>query len=293
MRRAAVTAPELHQTIFPPGTIQRSVVIRPGSLRIGFELRELWRSRDLLFFLIQRELKVRYKQAAIGVGWALIQPILTVAIFTLIFGHFAKMPSGGLPYVLFAFTAVLPWTYFSEAVRRGSTGLIGDADLIRRIYFPRLILPLAMTIAPLTDFLAGFLVLLGLLAWFQVPPTPYLLLLPLFLAIAVGLALAVGLWLGPLGVRYRDVTHALPFMMQVWMYASPVAYPLAIVPARWRLIYSLNPMVGVIGGFRWTLLHGDAPDARAVMISVIFIAAALVTGVFYFRRMERSFADVI
>jgi lipopolysaccharide transport system permease protein len=270
-----------------------TVDIRPDSGLAALELGQIWRYRELLYFLVLRELKVRYKQAAIGALWAVIQPIAAVAIFSLVFGHFAKMPSDGAPYVLFAFTAILPWTYFAEAVRRSSTGLVGDSDLIRKIYFPRLIVPLAMVTAPLVDFAVGFLVLLVMFAWFRIMPTPYIVLLPAFLLVAVALALAIALWLGPLSVRFRDVMHALPFLIQVWLFASPVAYPITIVPERWRLAYSLNPMVGVIEGFRWILLRSGHPDFRAMAISGAFIAVCLIGGLIYFRKMERSFADVI
>ncbi|MDR6532267.1 lipopolysaccharide transport system permease protein [Caulobacter rhizosphaerae] len=276
-----------------PKPDHRSIDIRPGRALGKLELGELWRYRELLYFLILRELKIRYRQAAIGAAWALIQPIMTVAIFSVVFGHFAKMPSGGVPYPIFAFTAVLPWMYFAEAVRRGSTGLVADSDLIRKIYFPRLLVPLAMVAAPLIDFAAGFAVLLVILAFYQVPITLYILLLPLFLLVALSLSLSVALWLGPLSVRFRDVMHALPFAIQVWMYASPIAYPMAIVPERWRLLYSLNPMVGVIEGFRWVLLRDGHPDFRAIAISCVIISACLVGGLVYFKKMERSFADVI
>jgi lipopolysaccharide transport system permease protein len=257
------------------------------------DLRELWRFRELLYFLVLRELKLRYKQAAIGVAWAILQPVLAALIFSVIFGHFAKISTGNIPYAVFAFTAVLPWTYFSEAVRRASMGLVSDADLIRKVYFPRLIVPLAMVTAPLVDFACGLVVLLAMYAWFHILPTPAIVLLPVFLFVALALALAISLWLGPFSVRYRDVVHALPFLLQVWLYASPVVYPASIVPERWRLLYSLNPMVGVIEGVRWALLGTAEPDFRAMAISGVFIAAALALGVVYFRKMERSFADVI
>jgi lipopolysaccharide transport system permease protein len=271
-----------------------SVEIRPTRGWGHLDFRELWRFRELLYFLVLRELKLRYKQAAIGVGWAIIQPVLAVLIFSLIFGRFAKISTGSTtPYVIFVFTAVLPWTYFAEAVRRSSTGLVSDADLIRKVYFPRLIVPLAMVIAPLADFAAGLIVLLVMLAWFHIALSPAIVLLPFFLIVALALALSIGLWLGPFSVRYRDVMHALPFLVQVWLYASPVVYPASIVPERWRLLYSLNPMVGVIEGFRWALLGTAQPDVRAMAISGVFIAVALALGVVYFRKMERSFADVI
>ena len=289
----ALPASDVSEVSAAPPQHSRSVFIRPGVGFAPLELGELWAARELLYFLTLRELKLRYKQTVIGVGWALIQPLLAAAIFTVIFGYFAKMPSGDAPYALFAFTAVLPWTYFAEAVRRSSTGLVSDSELIRKVYFPRLVVPLALVVSPLVDFAVGFVVLLGLCAWYGVPPSPYILFLPLFLMVAVALALSVSLWLGPLGVRFRDVMHTLPFLLQVWLYASPVAYPASIVPEQWRLLYSLNPMVGVIEGFRWVLLGAEHPDFRAMAISGLFIAASLVGGLIHFRRMERSFADII
>lgn len=276
-----------------PKPAREPVVIRPGAGFAPLQLRELWRARELLYFLTLRELKLRYKQTVIGVGWALVQPLLAAAIFTVIFGIFAKMPSGNVPYALFALTGVLPWTYFAEAVRRSSTGLVSDSELIRKVYFPRLVIPLSMVISPLVDFAVGLVVLLALCGWYGVALTPNIVFLPLFLLVAVALALSVSLWLGPLSVRFRDVMHTLPFLIQIWLYASPVAYPASIVPERWRLLYSLNPMVGVIEGFRWVLLGAEHPDFRAMAISGLFIAASLVAGLIYFRRMERSFADII
>jgi lipopolysaccharide transport system permease protein len=270
-----------------------TVVIQPPAGLWSLDLPEVWRYRELLYVLVIRELKVRYKQAAIGALWALIQPIVAVAIFALIFGHFAKMPSGGVPYVVFAFAAVLPWTYFAEALRRSCTGLVGDAELIRKIYFPRLLTPLALVIAPLAEFAAGFVVLLVLLAWFHLVPGPQIVLLPLFLLLAMLLALSLALWLAPISVRYRDVGHGLPFLIQVWLYASPVAYPESLVPQRWRALYDLNPMAGVISGFRWALLGSDRPDLQAMGLSAAVIGILLAGGVVFFRKMERSFADVI
>jgi lipopolysaccharide transport system permease protein len=270
-----------------------SVVIKPGGGVAPLDLRELWGARELLYLLTVRELKLRYKQTVIGVAWALVQPLLAAAIFTVIFGIFAKMPSGDVPYPIFALTAVLPWTYFAEAVRRSSTGLVSDSELIRKVYFPRLVVPLAMVLSPLADFAVGLVLLLALCAWYGIAPSLNILFLPLFLVFAIALALSISLWLGPLSVRFRDVMHTLPFLLQVWLYASPVAYPAAVVPEQWRLLYSLNPMVGVVEGFRWVLLSADQPDLRAMAISGLFIAAALLGGLIYFRRMERSFADVI
>jgi lipopolysaccharide transport system permease protein len=272
---------------------RNTVAIRAGAAWEGLRLGELWRARELLFILTLRELKLRYKQTVIGVAWALVQPLLAATIFTVIFGYFAKMPSGDVPYPVFALTAVLPWTYFAEAVRRSSTGLVSDAELIRKVYFPRLVVPLAMVLSPLADFAVGLVLLVGLCAWYGIAPSPSLVFLPLFLIVAIALALSISLWLGPLSVRFRDVMHTLPFLLQVWLYASPVAYPASVVPAEWRLLYSLNPMVGVIEGFRWVLLGTAQPDLRAIGISALFIAVFLVGGGIYFRRMERSFADII
>ena len=269
------------------------IEIRSKKYLYNLELGSLWQYRELLYFLIWRDLKVRYKQAAIGAGWAIIQPVFTVFIFTVIFGRFAKIPSDGIPYPVFAFSAVLPWTYFAEALRRSSTGLVDDSELIRKVYFPRLILPFAGIITPMFDFLLSFLVLLPLLLWYAIVPTWKLVFLPLFLAVAMTAAIAVGLWLGPVNIRFRDVKHTLPFLIQIWMYASPVVYPLSIIPDRWRLLYSMNPMVGVIEGFRWVLLGSDNPDFRVMGISVFCAFLVLLGGIVFFKKMERSFADVI
>lgn len=259
----------------------------------SLELGSVWRYRELLYFLIWRDLKVRYKQAAIGVGWAIIQPVFMVLIFTAIFGNFAKIPSDGIPYSVFSFTAVLPWTYFAEALRRGSTGLVDNSDLIRKVYFPRLIVPLAGVTTPVVDFLLSFAVLIALLAWYGIVPTWNVVFLPLFLLSAMLLALAVSLWLGPINVRFRDIKHMLPFVIQIWMYASPIVYPVSMVPEQWRLLYSLNPMVGVIEGFRWGLLGKENPDFQAMGISVFCVCLIVLGGIVYFKRMERFFADVI
>lgn len=272
---------------------RRVIEIRPKKELFDLDLDAVWCYRELLFFLVWREIKIRYKQAAIGIGWAILQPVIAMLIFTVIFGYFARIPSDGVPYAVFAFTAILPWTYFSEAFRRGGTGLVDDADLIRKIYFPRLIIPLAMVVAPLVDFLLSFVVLLVLLAWYGIMPTTNIVFLPLFLLVAMVLALAVALWLGPINVRFRDIKHTLPFLIQIWMYASPVVYPLSMVPERWKLLYSLNPMVGVIEGFRWALLGKENPDFLAMGVSLFLIVLVLLGGIVYFKKMERFFADVI
>lgn len=270
-----------------------TVVIRPSRALFDLDLRAVWKYRELLYFLVWRDLKVRYKQAAIGIAWAIVQPVVALAIFTVVFGRFARLPSEGVPYPLFAMAALLPWTYFSEALRRSATGLVEDSDLIRKIYFPRLVIPLAMITAPLIDLAISFVLLVALMVWFGAVPGANILFLPLFLLLALALALAVGLWLGPINVRFRDIKHTLPFVLQVWMYASPVIYSSSMIPERWRWVYSLNPMVGVIEGFRWALLATSAPDFRAMAISCVTVLLLLAGGIVYFKKMERFFADLI
>ena len=248
-------------------------VIQPGEGLFSLDLGAVWRYRELLYFLVWRDVQVRYKQTVIGIGWAILQPLLAMVIFTVIFGNFAQIPSDGLPYPIFAYTALLPWTYFAQALSRSGTSLVGNANLITKVYFPRLLIPLASVLAPAVDFLLSFLILLGLMAWFGVVPTWGVLALPLFLLLAVMTALAVVLWLAPLNVQYRDVGYTIPFLIQVWMYASPVAYPVSIVPEQWRLLYSLNPMVGVIEGFRWALLGKASPDYMAMAVSAVTVVA--------------------
>lgn len=262
-----------------------------GLLDIG--LGEVWKYRELLYFFTWRDVKVRYKQTAIGVGWAVLQPLVTMVIFTVIFGRFAKIPSDNLPYPIFSYTALLPWTYFAAALAKSGTSLVTDANLITKVYFPRLMMPLAAAVAPLVDFLLSFLILLAMMAWYGLTPTRYILTLPLFIALAWLTALAVGLWLSPVNVRYRDIGYTLPFLTQIWMYASPVVYPVSMVPERFRLLYSLNPMVGVIEGFRWALLGKQSPDVSAIMVSTAVILVLVFGGIIFFRRMERTFADVI
>lgn len=269
-------------------------LIRPSAGWFDLELSGVWHNRELLGQLILRELRVRYKQAAFGVAWAILQPAFTALIFTVIFGVFAKFSSSaGLPYPLFALAGVIPWTYFSEALRRSSTGLVANGELVRKIYFPKVVIPLAGVGAPLADLGFGLLLLVGIMAWYGITPSWALLTLPLWALLALMLALSLGLWLSPLNVRYRDITHTIPFVIQVWMFASPIAYPLSMIPQKWRTLYSLNPMVGIIEGFRWSLVGAERPDLRAVTMSIVLMAVALLGGLVYFRKSERSFADVI
>ena len=268
-------------------------VIRAAAGPLELDLRSLAGYGELLYFLVWRDIKVRYKQTLIGVGWAVLQPLLTMAIFTAVFSGLAGIESDGLPYPLFAFTALIAWTYFAAALSRGSSSLVSNANLLTKVYFPRLIIPLSAVISPLFDCALALLVLIPVMAWFQVLPGPAVLALPVFLLLCALTAFAVSLWLSALCVRYHDVAVVIPFVLQIWMYASPVIYPTSAVPAEWRALYSLNPMVGVIEGFRWALLRSHSPDLAAVGFSALGVGMLALGGLIYFSRMERVFADVV
>jgi lipopolysaccharide transport system permease protein len=270
-----------------------SIRIGPSRGWVSLRLGELWEHRELLYFLVWRDVKVRYKQAVLGATWTVIQPLITMMIFTVIFSYFAKISTAGVPYPLFVFSALLPWNYFASAFARGGNSLLGDAHLIEKVYFPRLILPLCAVTTPLMDFFFSFLVLLGLMLWFGIMPTWNVMALPFFISLALLTALATALWLAPLNVRYRDIGHTIPFLVQVWMYASPVVYPIGMIPERWRLLYSLNPMVGVIEGFRWALFGNKSPAFDLMAASGTMVLLLLWGGAVFFRRMERTFADVV
>lgn len=252
----------------------------------------MWESRELLYFLVWRDLKVRYKQTVLGATWAVVQPLATMLIFTVVFGRLARLPSDGVPYPLFAYCALVPWSYFATALAQSSNSLVDQSRLITKVYFPRLLVPLASVIAGLVDLVITIVVLLGMLLYYRIVPGPAALALPLFILLAMLTALAVGLWLSALNVRYRDVRHTIPFLIQFWLFATPVAYSTSLVPTRWRTIYGLNPMAGVVDGFRWALLGREPPGAMLV-VSVVTVAAIAVGGLFYFRRVEHSFADVV
>jgi lipopolysaccharide transport system permease protein len=266
-------------------------VIRPGrSLRVS--PRELWDFRELLYFLVWRDAKVRYKQTVLGALWSVLQPLLTMAVFAVFFGRLARVPSDGQPYPLFAFTALVPWTYFATALSAGAQSLVGSQQLISKVYFPRLIIPLASVATPIIDFaIAGGLLVLMLL-WYGVTPSAGVFLVPAFALLAVATALAAALWFSALNVEYRDVRYVLPFAVQFWMFATPVAYPASLVPEVWRPLYGLNPMATIVEGFRWGLLGTPSPGSMAA-VSIVIVAIALVGGIAYFRRMEGTFADVI
>ena len=267
--------------------------IKPGTGWRAINLAEIWRYRELLFFLTWRDIKLRYKQTALGVAWAVLQPLATMAVFAVFFGKLANMPSDGKPYALFVLASLLPWQLFAFALTQSSNSLVAEQRIITKVYFPRLIVPIASVLSGLVDFAVALgLVILGMLV-FGVCPTAAILALPLFVAFAILTALAVGLWLSALNVQYRDVRYTIPFLTQFWMFASPVAYPTSIVPEKYRVLYGLNPMAGVIEGTRWSLLGTDAPAWGLVAVSAAVVGLLLAGGLFYFKRMEKTFADVV
>jgi lipopolysaccharide transport system permease protein len=282
-----------HQSVLKDPTEIPLVVFEPSKGWTSLKLQELWEYRELLYFLTWRDVKVRYKQAALGVAWTIIQPLMAMVIFSLIFGQLARLPSEGIPYPIFSYAALLPWQLFSGALTRAGTSLVGNANLLTKVYFPRLIIPLSAITAGLVDFAISFLVLLGLMFYYAIIPTWTILLLPFLVLFAVLTALGVGLWLSALNVQYRDVQHMIPFLVQFWMFASPVAYSAGLIPkGLWRIVYGLNPMAGVIHGFRWVLLNSKPPD-ELMIVSVIMVVMLLISGLFYFKRMEKMFADIV
>ena len=268
------------------------VEIVPSSGFRALNGRELWTYRELLYFLVWRDIKVRYKQTALGAGWAILQPMLTMGVFAVFLGRLAKVPSDGLPYPLFAFAGLIPWTYFATAVSSGSASIVASQQLISKVYFPRLLIPLASAVTPLVDAAIALATLVPLLIWFHVVPGPALVWVPAFAVLAVATAFATALWLATLTVEFRDVRYLVPFVVQFWMFATPVAYPASLVPARWRLLYGLNPMTGVVEGFRWTLVGGPPPGPLAA-VSALVVAVLLAAGLGFFRRSEGTFADII
>jgi lipopolysaccharide transport system permease protein len=260
---------------------------------MALNIAEIWHYRELLFFLVWRDIKVRYKQTALGVAWAVLQPLFTMLVFTLFFGRLAKISSNGLPYPLFSYAALLPWQLFAFALTESSNSIVVNERLITKVYFPRLVIPLAAVLAGLVDFAIAFVLLIGLMIWYRVTPTLAILTLPLFIIFALITALSAGLWLSALNVQYRDVRYTLTFIVQLWLFASPVAYSSTLVPPRWRPLYGLNPMAGVIEGFRWALLGKSPAPGAMLAVSVFVVIIFLFGGLRYFRRMERTFADVV
>ena len=264
-----------------------------ASERLRLNLKDLWEYRELLYFLVWRDIKVRYKQTALGAAWALLQPLLTMLVFTVFFGRLAKVPSDGIPYPVFALTALLPWQLFAFALNESSTSLVTNKNLLTKVYFPRLIVPMASVFAGLVDFALAFVLLLGLMVIYHVRPTAAVAWLPVFLLMTVATALSVGLWLSALNVKFRDVRYVIPFLTQFWMFATPVAYPSSLVPEPWREWYGLNPMAGVVEGFRWALLGKAGNPGLLVWVSVAAVVLLLTGGLYYFRRTEATFADIV
>lgn len=264
---------------------------RSGWSRIS--LKEIWNYRELLFFLSWRDIKVRYKQTALGVAWAILQPLLTMAIFSIFFGRLAKVPSDGVPYPVFALTALAPWTFFANALAQSSNSVITNSSLVTKVFFPRLIIPMSAALAGIVDLVIALMLLVGALVVYRVPLTAGILLLPLVAVMAIAVALGAGFWLSALNVRYRDVRYALPFLVQIWMFLSPVAYSSSLVPGPWRTLYGLNPMSGVIEGFRHLLLGTQAVAPQHFVLSAVVAMALLISGAAYFCRTEKSFSDVI
>ena len=267
--------------------------IAPPRGWLAINLPELWASRELLYFFVWRDIKVRYKQTAIGAAWAVIQPFMTMVAFSLFFGKLAKMPSHGLPYPIFYYSALLPWTYFSGALQQATNVVVDQQHVITKVYFPRLVLPLAAVASGLVDFAISFMMFLVIMAYYRIAPGPAILLFPCFLLLAVLTALGVGLWLSALNALYRDVRYVVPFLAQFWMFASPVAYPSSLVPERWRWLYGLNPMAGVIEGFRWALTGTGQPPTGLLAVSAFMVLLLVAGGMAYFQRMEGTIADVV
>ncbi len=269
------------------------VRIAPPHGWFDFNLRGLWQYRELLYFFVWRDIKIRYKQTVVGAAWAVFQPLMTMAVFSLFFGKLAKIPSNGLPYPVFYFSALLPWTYFSGALQNATSVVVEQQRVITKVYFPRLVLPLSAVVAGLVDFSIGFVVFLVMMAYYRIVPSLPIFFFPLFLLMAVLTALGVGLFLSALNAIYRDVRYVLPFLVQFWMFASPVAYPSSLVPQRWRWLYELNPMAGVIDGFRWSLTGKGQPPGILLAVSASMVVLLVAAGTVYFQKMEGTIADVV
>ncbi len=276
-------------------------IIRPSRGWRSLDLRELWLYRELLYFLVWRDVKVRYKQTALGASWAIIQPFFAMVVFSIFFGRLAGVPSDGLPYPIFSFAALVPWTFFANGLTHSANSLVASQNLIKKVYFPRIAIPVATVLAGTVDFLIAFVVLLGMMMFYGILPTTNVLWLPLLLILALVTSLGVGLWFAALNVQYRDVQYVVPFLVQIWLFLTPIVYPSSMLAEPWRTLYALNPMAGVVEGFRWALLGGATAQGEAaaaapgpmIAVSAIAALAILIGGAFYFRRMERTFADVV
>lgn len=273
---------------------QPLIVIRPSRGWVSLKLDDVWEYRELLYFLVWRDIKVRYKQTALGAAWAIIQPFMTMVVFTVFFNKLGGIDSGsGIPYPVFAYCALLPWHLFSHALNESSNSLVSNERLVSKVYFPRLIIPMAAVLAGLVDFCIASVILFGLMAFYGIVPGIAVLTLPLFILLAIATALAVGLWLSALNVQYRDVRYTIPFLTQFWLFITPIAYPATRVPEEWRALYGLNPMAGVVEGFRWALLGTEGTVGSLILVSAAVVVVLLIGGLMYFRKMERTFADVV
>jgi len=291
---ASVTAGSpLSAQVSAPLATTAKIRIEPPRGWFEVRLREVWMYRELLYFFVWRDLKVRYKQTAVGVAWVVLQPLMSMGAFTLFFGRLAKLPSDGLPYPVFYFAALAPWTYFSTALLKATTVVVSSQSLITKVYFPRLILPISAVVSGLVDFGIAFVVLLAMVLGYGLRPGMHAIWLPFLLLLAMATALGIGLWLSALNALYRDVGYVLPFLVQFWMLASPVAYPSSLVPAKWRWLYGLNPMAGVIEGFRWALTGQGQPPNELMLASAAAVAMILVSGLMFFQRMEGTVADLV
>ncbi len=276
------------------GAGQKTIPVRiqPSKGWVTIDFGELRDYRELLYFLTWRDIKIRYKQTIMGISWAVIQPFFSMVVFTIFFGRMAKMPSDGVPYPVFSYSALVSWTFFTTAVTQAANSLVGNANLLKKVYFPRLYIPVASILACLVDFLLAFLLLLGIMAWYHLSVTWHIIWVPFFTLVAVITACGTGLWLAALNVQFRDVRYTVPFLLQLWLFLTPVVYPTSMLKGSWQIFYSLNPMVGVVDGFRWALLGtGGAPGVN-MMVSLVVAGLLFLSGVFSFRRMEKTFADV-
>ncbi len=269
-------------------------IIQPAQGRVPLRLKELWAYRELLYFLTWRDIKVRYKQTVLGAAWAVIQPFMTMIVFTLFFGNLANIPSDGIPYPLFSYAALVPWTFFSTGLANSSNSLVGSANLIKKIYFPRLVIPIATLLAGVVDFVLAFIVLLLMMLFYGVIPTANVIFLPVFLLLAFVTSLGVGLWLSAMNVQFRDIRYIIPFLTQIWLFITPIAYPSSLIENDvMRMLYGLNPMTGVVEGFRWALLGTETAPGPVIAVSAVVAVTLLISGAFYFRNMEKTFADVV
>jgi lipopolysaccharide transport system permease protein len=267
--------------------------IEPTHGWISLKLHELWEYRELLYFLAWRDIKIRYKQTVLGAAWAIIQPFFTMIVFSIFFGRLAQVPSDGVPYPIFSFAALVPWTFFANSLNQSSNSLVSSAQLIQKVYFPRLAVPIATVFSGILDFALAFIVLLGMMLYYGILPTVNALWIPTFFLLALVTSLGVGLWLSAMNVRFRDIRYTVPFLTQFWMFSTPIAYPSSLLSEPWRTLYGLNPMVGVVEGFRWGLLGTTTAPGLMIVVSSLMALAILVSGAFYFRRVEKTFADVV